>query len=133
MNALAAPRGRAELIVEGEYAFTARNFAQIASLLRAHSGIALTDAKATLVYSRLAKRIRKLGLHDFDEYCALIETPAGAGERGEMLAALTTNRHQLLSRTAPFRAFAQGGRPAPDRRRQGRRARAALVGGVFKR
>ena len=84
MIAVTAPRKRSEMIVEGEYAFTTRNFEQISSLLRAHSGIALTDAKATLVYSRLAKRIRKLGLRDFDEYCALVETPDGAGERGEI-------------------------------------------------
>ena len=91
MTPLAAPRKRAEALVEGEYAFTSQNFERIASLLRAHSGIALTDAKATLVYSRLAKRLRKLGLPDFDHYCAFVETPEGAGERTEMLAALTTN------------------------------------------
>jgi chemotaxis protein methyltransferase CheR len=91
MMSAAIPRKRSEVIVEGEYAFSARNFQQIANLLRSHSGIALNDAKATLVYSRLAKRIRKLGLRDFDEYCALVETPEGAGERAEMLAALTTN------------------------------------------
>ncbi len=91
MIVAAVPRRRSETLVEGEYAFTVRNFEQIVALLRAHSGIALTDAKATLVYSRLAKRIRKLGLRDFDEYCGLVETAQGASERGEMLAALTTN------------------------------------------
>lgn len=92
MNALAAPsRRRADPLIEGDYLFTARNFEQIAETLRAHSGIALTEGKATLVYSRLAKRVRKLGLPDFDAYCALIETPEGAAERNEMLAALTTN------------------------------------------
>ncbi len=91
MTSLAAPRKRTEALVEGEYVFTSQNFERIASLLRAQSGIALTDAKATLVYSRLAKRLRKLGLPDFDQYCAFVETPEGAGERTEMLAALTTN------------------------------------------
>lgn len=78
-------------MIEGEFALTTRNFEQIASFLYAQSGIVLTEAKATLVYSRLAKRVRKLGLADFDEYCVYIETPEGAGERNEMLAALTTN------------------------------------------
>lgn len=90
MNAPAIRR-RAENVVEGEYAFTARNFQQIAAFLRAESGIALTEAKAQLVYSRLAKRLRKLGIPDFDQYCVYIETTEGAGERNEMLAALTTN------------------------------------------
>jgi chemotaxis protein methyltransferase CheR len=44
-----------------------------------------------LVYSRLAKRLRKLGLQSFDEYCAFIESDADGAERVQMLAALTTN------------------------------------------
>ena len=91
MNAVATPRRRAEPLIEGEYLFTARNFEQIATFLRAQTGIALTEAKAQLVYSRLAKRLRKLGIPDFDSYCEFIETPEGAGERNEMMAALTTN------------------------------------------
>lgn len=87
----AATQRRSKSLVEGEYAFTARNFEQIATFLRANTGIALSNAKATLVYSRLAKRVRKLGLPDFDAYCALVESAAGIGERGEMVAALTTN------------------------------------------
>lgn len=91
MSAAAAPKRRSEPLIEGEFAFTARNFEKIASLLREQSGIVLSDAKATLVYSRLAKRLRKLGIEDFDAYCAFIESPAGEGERREMFAALTTN------------------------------------------
>lgn len=91
MSAVLAPRRRSEPLIEGEFHFTAGNFEQIAALLRAQSGIVLNDAKATLVYSRLAKRVRKLGMADFDEYCAYVETTEGQGERNEMLAALTTN------------------------------------------
>jgi chemotaxis protein methyltransferase CheR len=87
----ARPSPRAQPLIEGDYAFTARNFAEIASFLKQETGIALTEAKATLVYSRLAKRIRKLGLASFDDYCAFVAGPAGAGERTEMMAALTTN------------------------------------------
>lgn len=91
MNAPAPVRRRSEPIHEGEYTLTRRNFEQIAATLRAESGIALVEAKATLVYSRLAKRLRKLGLGSFDEYCTFVETEEGAAERVEMLAALTTN------------------------------------------
>ncbi len=90
MSALASKRAAAP-VHTGEYVLTARNFAHIAGILREHSGIALSEAKATLVYSRLAKRLRKLGLADFDAYCTLIESPEGASEREEMFAALTTN------------------------------------------
>jgi chemotaxis protein methyltransferase CheR len=91
MNAALAPRKMSELAVEGEYAFTHRNFVMIANLLRERSGIHLSEGKVNLVYSRLAKRLRKLGLESFDAYCVFVESEAGAGERDEMIAALTTN------------------------------------------
>jgi len=78
-------------LVDGEYPFTQANFRCIAQLLRADSGIHLADAKATLVYSRLAKRLRVLGLKSFDAYCALVSSAEGAEERYAMMAALTTN------------------------------------------
>lgn len=77
--------------MDGEFAFTSENFRRIATLMREETGIHLPDAKATLVYSRLAKRLRTLGLPDFDAYCNLIASEQGAGERGSMVAALTTN------------------------------------------
>ena len=91
MSSAAIPTARSRSLVEGEYHFTARNFEQIARFLRRETGIALNEAKATLVYSRLAKRLRKLGIASFDHYCAYVETEDGAGERNEMIAALTTN------------------------------------------
>lgn len=91
MTGSALSRKSAPALIDGEFRFTARNFERIASFMKQESGIALTEVKATLVYSRLAKRIRKLGLESFDAYCAFVETPEGEAERGEMLAALTTN------------------------------------------
>jgi chemotaxis protein methyltransferase CheR len=77
----------------GEFVMTARDFAAIAGILRSEAGIALADNKVNLVYSRLAKRLRVLGLGNFADYCRLVGagTPAGEAERGEMVAALTTN------------------------------------------
>ena len=78
-------------LVDGEFVFTAQDFARIASMLHADAGIALPEAKATLVYSRLAKRLRALGLESFRAYCALVAGEDGLDERQNMLAALTTN------------------------------------------
>ena len=80
-----------ESLVEGEFAFTAEDFRHIAQTLHSHAGIALTEGKAALVYSRLAKRLRALGLRSFRDYCALIEGVDGVDERQAMMAALTTN------------------------------------------
>lgn len=84
------PGGDARL-VEGEFIFTAEDFRQIAAILHSHAGIALTEGKAALVYSRLAKRLRALGLRSFRDYCALIQGVNGVDERQAMTAALTTN------------------------------------------
>lgn len=74
-----------------EFAFTTEDFRMIAAVLHGDAGIYLPDSKATLVYSRLAKRLRILGLSSFREYCALIQGKQGVDERQSMLAALTTN------------------------------------------
>jgi len=76
---------------DGEYPFTLADFRQIAAILRADVGIMLTDAKAPLVYARLVKRLRALGLENFRSYCALIATSEGADERRRMMTSLTTN------------------------------------------
>jgi chemotaxis protein methyltransferase CheR len=87
-----ARRGREEEpLVQGEYYFTEADFKAVAAMLHADAGIHLPPAKATLVYSRLAKRIRTLRLADFAAYVNLVGTPEGKDERINMLAALTTN------------------------------------------
>jgi chemotaxis protein methyltransferase CheR len=88
--AVAEPQSR-ESLIAGEYRMTKRNFREIAAMLYADAGIYLPDTKAALVYSRLAKRLRKLDLENFEDYCRLVAGAGGAGERREMLSALTTN------------------------------------------
>ena len=78
-------------MVEGEFAFTEADFRRISAMVHGDAGIHLPDAKATLVYSRLAKRLRALGLTSFKDYCALVAGSDGLDERQKMLAALTTN------------------------------------------
>ena len=76
---------------EGEFGFEAGDFQFIARTLHGEAGIHLPPSKANLVYSRLAKRLRALGLESFRDYCALVGSSAGADERAQMIAALTTN------------------------------------------
>lgn len=86
-------------------------FARLASLVRAEAGIALTEAKAPLVHSRLSRRLKSLNLGDYDSYFRLVTSPEGREERRRMLSALTTNvtkffreRHhfeQLETQTLP--------------------------------
>jgi chemotaxis protein methyltransferase CheR len=89
--ALARAESGQDFMVEGEFAFTEADFRKIAAMLHGDSGIALPESKATLVYSRLAKRLRALGLSSFRDYCVLIDGASGLDERQKMLSALTTN------------------------------------------
>ncbi len=77
--------------VGGEYPFTVHDFTRLAQILRAETGIVLEEGKMPLLYARLAKRLRELGMDSFKSYCAFIATAAGADERRRMLEALTTN------------------------------------------
>ena len=74
-----------------DHALGAREMRVIAQILHREAGIEIAEAKAALVHSRLVKRLRALGLPDFDAYCRLIRSDDGAGERGHMISALTTN------------------------------------------
>ena len=80
-----------EVLASGEYPLTRRDLSEIAAMIYADAGIYLNDTKASLVYSRLSKHIRNLGLSGFREYCALVSSPEGAQPRREMLSHLTTN------------------------------------------
>ena len=75
----------------GEFLLTTRDFDRIAAIVHAEAGILLQNNKMNLVYSRLAKRLRKLGLRSFKDYCALVASPEEHDERGAMIRALTTN------------------------------------------
>jgi chemotaxis protein methyltransferase CheR len=74
-----------------EFRFDTEDFKQIAAMLYADAGIYLSDEKTSLVYSRLVKRLRELGISSFKDYCALLQSAQGVDERQRMLAALTTN------------------------------------------
>ncbi|MFD1328397.1 protein-glutamate O-methyltransferase CheR [Mycoplana ramosa] len=80
-----------ECLASGEYPLTRRDLSEIAAMIYADAGIYLNESKASLVYSRLSKHIRNLGLKGFREYCELVSSPAGAAARREMLSHLTTN------------------------------------------
>ncbi|WP_127144213.1 CheR family methyltransferase [Pelagibacterium montanilacus] len=75
----------------GEMALSDADFARVRARLRAAAGISLSDAKRTLVISRLSGRIRRLGLSGFAAYLDYLDGPGGAGEAQIFVNALTTN------------------------------------------
>lgn len=73
-----------------EFAFTARDFERIRELLYRHSGINLNEHKKDMVYSRLTRRLRAIGLKSFQDYLVLLEREQGE-EWEAFINALTTN------------------------------------------
>ena len=73
-----------------EFELTDAEFKRLREIVHARTGIALSDAKRELVYGRLARRLRKLKLTSFAEYCQLVEG-VGSEELQELTNAITTN------------------------------------------
>ncbi len=59
--------------VSREFKFTDKDFKLLKSIVGEHTGIVLTDAKRNMIYGRLARRLRALGLSTFSEYIALVK------------------------------------------------------------
>lgn len=73
-----------------EFLFTDKDFNTLRLLVGKHAGINLTEAKRELVYGRLARRLRQLGLKSFDQYCELLQS--GDDQEIEIFTnAITTN------------------------------------------
>lgn len=124
MRASASRRRQSPVLVEGEFEFRLEDFELIARMLREQSGIHLHESKSTLVYSRLAKRLRKLGLASFQDYCDLVSDPENGEERVAMLTALTTNHTSFFREPHHFDHFRESVAPELIRRaRDGGRVR----------
>jgi len=75
----------------GDIALSDREFERIKTRVYRVAGISLSDAKRTLVVSRLMKVVKKLGLASFDAYVDYLEHGGTAHDAQEFVNALTTN------------------------------------------
>lgn len=74
-----------------EYELRDTDFRKIANLVMSSAGIVVTERKKTFIQGRLGRRLRALGLSDFEEYCRLLDSPSGEEERHNLINAVTTN------------------------------------------
>ena len=73
-----------------DFEFNDRDFRRVCELIHARAGIALAPAKRDMVYGRLSRRLRTLGLQSFKDYLDRLES--GGGEEWQAFTnALTTN------------------------------------------
>ncbi len=89
-----------------EFEFTDRDFDKIRKLIYAHAGISLSDQKADMVYSRLARRLRHYGDRKFSDYLSRLEN-SGEDEWELFVNALTTNLTSFFREAHHFDVLAQ--------------------------
>jgi len=74
-----------------DFAFTSADFERIRALIHRRAGISLSEHKRDMAYSRLARRLRALGLDSFRDYLEQLESRNDAAEWEAFTNALTTN------------------------------------------
>jgi chemotaxis protein methyltransferase CheR len=75
---------------EREFKFTREDFDYLRKIVTESTGIIANDDKYTMYYSRLARRVRKLGLSDFTEYRTYLRNNSDS-ELIELVNSVTTN------------------------------------------
>ncbi len=96
-----------------EFELSASEFQAICKSVYRHTGIALSDSKQHLVYSRLARRLRHANMSCFTDYLDLIEHDAT--EREEFCNAITTNLTSFFRELHHFEHLAAVVLPALQR------------------
>ncbi len=98
-----------------EFAFTMVDFEKVRALIYRRAGIALTESKHEMVYSRLARRLRATGMDSFATYLARLEQGQNAAEWEAFTNALTTNLTSFYRESHHFPILAEhlAAMPAP--------------------
>ena len=102
-------------------------FARFRALIYREAGIALTDGKKSLLVSRVAGRLRELGVASFEEYYRIVEDPGSLDERGRLLDRICTNETHFFRDPRQFQFLNDHAFPrmeAEAERKASRRVRA---------
>ncbi|MDB5765439.1 MAG: cheR [Collimonas fungivorans] len=85
------PSTRSAAASARDFLLTDGDFSRVRALIHQRAGIALGEQKREMVYSRLSRRLRELGMNDFTSYLALLEAEKDSAEWQAFTNALTTN------------------------------------------
>jgi chemotaxis protein methyltransferase CheR len=100
-----------------EFAFEDADFQRVRSMIRARAGIDLGPNKVSMVYSRLSRRLREIGMTDFTAYLDALARDARNDEWQQFVNALTTNLTAFFREAYHFPVLAEflRGRAQPGR------------------
>ncbi len=77
--------------VSEEFEFTDVDFKKIRDLVKKDTGINLSEAKRDMVYARLSRRLRDLGMQRFSDYLSFLVSGSCEDELIQFTNAITTN------------------------------------------
>ncbi len=98
---------REEKFSDREFIFTEQDFQRVRKLIYGHAGISLSEAKRDMVYSRVARRLRAIGVQSFDDYLDQLESSDDAAEWEAFTNALTTNLTSFFRESHHFPILAE--------------------------
>lgn len=94
-------------MIETAPPMTADEFARLARIIHAESGIFLAETKRNLLSGRINRRLRALGLRDYASYCDVLERTDMTDEKRKLVAAITTNVTAFFREAHHFDLLAQ--------------------------
>lgn len=98
------PSGQTSVLLQmtQRLALSDAHFRRICQLIYQRAGIVLADHKRDMVYNRLVRRLRALGLDDFGRYLSMLEANQNSAEWQAFINALTTNLTAFFARRTIF-------------------------------
>ncbi len=88
-----------------EFDFSDADFRSLAQIARERTGIALADSKRDLVYGRLARRLRALGMSSFRQYRDYLQGDDGEREIEKFINSISTNHTKFFREVHHFAHF----------------------------
>ena len=84
-------------------ALSNKDFSRLKEFIYKECGINIIDSKRTMLEARLQKRLRKLDLASFSQYCDYLFSPSGIKEElTDMINQVTTNKTDFFREPAHF-------------------------------
>jgi chemotaxis protein methyltransferase CheR len=90
---------------EREFQFSDADFRSLVALARERTGISLSDSKRNLIYSRLSRRLRALGLTSFRAYREYLYSAEGEFEIESFINSISTNLTKFFRESHHFDHF----------------------------
>ena len=78
------------------------DFKAISDIAYKEAGLVFLPEKASLVQSRINRRLRQLKINSFSEYTSFVESEEGRTERRKMISSLTTSVSNFFRESHPF-------------------------------